>query len=1209
MRTGSLGAGAVVAIVLTGVGFQPGLPAASAVPADAQPLPPTYYYDNSTQATLIYPTILSTTAATVPQANEGGYDVVQIVTNGQSGWGASTTVDLVCPAGGPQPTVLAQGTQPTTASSFTANYANSTLTLLLSRPADLSAAGVVDCNLMIDGGMLPRISTEQLSFTPPGSPLFRLRYAPDAPALGAMTPHSYGQAPTSPLRATVALNGAATLFPYTATQVAPGYLPAPSVSGMENSSALVNCLPRDTAQWNSQQASINPSSVYAPGNGTPVDADGGYTAIEDQRVRTFVANGVQASTCDLVLPVTAADGGAAGQGFDVLASVNASSLPAAILQRVSDPTPAAGSGGFTWVPPYQGPVSLVITNNSDIADDQLHLGLVGASGPPASGSGQGGVTGNWKTYNDGTFQTLLFTDAPGYDATRHSATLSMTPAYTSGDLLFLQYLDGEPGTCYQGDCTAKPPTNKAAFVAQAAPGPSDPSVRFALAEFSYTTTALDVDLSLVDQYGISMTSTLSYQGNYLQNSYEDTGCFDTVTAAVQQVASSKAAVTKTHKDPKTKLTSVTGVVSPGKLTAQVTDPTGSGVVNPSLGYGAMTSYATWVRRHANYGGGTTGTTQALHINDILGNSPKGSGQNGTFDYTATYITTATTVGGVSVPQGYWALTGTIGGTSSRPAVPGPLLLVEHDSLAGAGTHGGTAYSIYGQDGPFKALVASGTVGNVTYKDVYGSPAAGWANDGGPLMNGGPCPAGKTCYKYTNMLKTIFRDFITPFANGLWGSPNPSLAGTPPRWSTGDQTAYMTVNPRTSSFGNAWGTSGPPAKPAWDVYQQAIVNNTNLGFDAFPGNTAQAPNQPVIYGMAYGDTMLPPALSPNFATPTADNWAITLGDPPYCAKERAVLPANQDVRATLGTALTALDYSAGAAPAADQMMEYQPVNFPAKAGSATYTLLDSSQRPVPVNAEDHQVVNGLVLDAATGALSGMPTATQPATTYFIKAVGSGDQSVYAIAPFTLTVKKPLTAVAPKPSLAPASQVVKVNTGTPIVTAALSATGFAGPVTYAITPALPSDLVLDVGTGEITGTPTVRQSTVDYTIRATDASSTASATAAVSIAVANPAPPPAPLGPTNLGGCFPTTQTVTGTVGNAITPTSPLSIPVAAPVFVQWPGTPDYPPGITGPTGPSPAPNSDGTFSGTPTVAGTTTVIVRCQGIDGYNGAASVTFNIS
>jgi len=214
----------------------------------------------------------------------------------------------------------------------------------------------------------------------------------------------------------------------------------------------------------------------------------------------------------------------------------------------------------------------------------------------------------------------------------------------------------------------------------------------------------------------------------------------------------------------------------------------------------------------------------------------------------------------------------------------------------------------------------------------------------------------------------------------------------------------------------------------------------------------------------------------------DNNLFTFGTP-------SISPASQTVSGSVGTSITATSALTG--------------SF--FAGSVTY----STNTPLPA---------GLTLSTSSGVISGTPSATQSATNYTITGTGATSGSA------TATVSITVIAAA---SVGPASQTVSGLVGTAITpTSALTGTNFTGSVSYAINPPLPTGLTMDATTGVISGTPTATQSASSYTITGTGATS-GSATATVSITViAAPSISPA-------------TQTVSGRVGTAITPTSTLT----------------------------------------------------------------------
>jgi hypothetical protein len=87
----------------------------------------------------------------------------------------------------------------------------------------------------------------------------------------------------------------------------------------------------------------------------------------------------------------------------------------------------------------------------------------------------------------------------------------------------------------------------------------------------------------------------------------------------------------------------------------------------------------------------------------------------------------------------------------------------------------------------------------------------------------------------------------------------------------------------------------------------------------------------------------------------------------------------------------------------------------------------------------------------------------------------------------------------PALSPATQTLSGTAGTAITpTTPFTPTGLTAPIVYSVSPGLPAGLTLDTDTGVISGTPNAEQSSLTYTITASDG--TFSATADVSITIA-------------------------------------------------------------------------------------------------------------
>jgi large repetitive protein len=219
-------------------------------------------------------------------------------------------------------------------------------------------------------------------------------------------------------------------------------------------------------------------------------------------------------------------------------------------------------------------------------------------------------------------------------------------------------------------------------------------------------------------------------------------------------------------------------------------------------------------------------------------------------------------------------------------------------------------------------------------------------------------------------------------------------------------------------------------------------------------------------------------------------------------------------------------------------------------------------------------NGLVLNGATGAITGTPT-TAAAFNFTITATdtSSGCQGIRA---YAVTAACPAITVNPAPPLP--NPVIGI-----VYSQQITASGGVGPYTYAVTSgALPNGLVLNGATGAITGTPTTAAA-FNFTITATDTSSGCQGIRAYAVTAACPVITvgPASLPSATVGATYgPVAMTATGG-------TAPYS-------FVVTSGT--LPPGFTLSTA--------GVLSGVLTSAGsfsftvTVTDAAGCQGVQGY-----------
>jgi putative Ig domain-containing protein len=129
--------------------------------------------------------------------------------------------------------------------------------------------------------------------------------------------------------------------------------------------------------------------------------------------------------------------------------------------------------------------------------------------------------------------------------------------------------------------------------------------------------------------------------------------------------------------------------------------------------------------------------------------------------------------------------------------------------------------------------------------------------------------------------------------------------------------------------------------------------------------------------------------------------------------------------------------------------------------------------------------GLALNASTGTISGIPTATASATALTLTVTDSSSPAQTKSVNLSLTISS-----ASVPTLAITTSSLpngQVGSG---YSATLAATGGTAPYTWSLTSgSLPAGLTLNASTGAITGTPTVTANATPLTFTATDSSSPA------------------------------------------------------------------------------------------------------------------------
>ena len=218
--------------------------------------------------------------------------------------------------------------------------------------------------------------------------------------------------------------------------------------------------------------------------------------------------------------------------------------------------------------------------------------------------------------------------------------------------------------------------------------------------------------------------------------------------------------------------------------------------------------------------------------------------------------------------------------------------------------------------------------------------------------------------------------------------------------------------------------------------------------------------------------------------------------------------------------------------------------------------------------------GLVFDNSTGTISGTPTVNSPTTTYTITANNTGGSA-------TTTVEITVNDVVPS-TIVYSGDPFTLTNGVPMSADTPTAAGGAVD-SWSISPDLPTGLVFDTATGEISGTPTVLSPLTTYTITATNTGGSDSVT--ISLEVND-------IAPTSITYANTPYTLTNNTAMQADTP-----ITTGGPV-VSWTITPALPAGLLFDT-------ATCEISGNPTVVNATTTYT----VNATNTGGSVTTTIT
>jgi CSLREA domain-containing protein len=628
-----------------------------------------------------------------------------------------------------------------------------------------------------------------------------------------------------------------------------------------------------------------------------------------------------------------------------------------------------------------------------------------------------------------------------------------------------------------------------------------------------------------------------------------------------------AAVTATTAIPTTTLTA-------GVAATAFTPVTGAGGTAP-LSYSVLPALPSALTMSATTGQitGTPAAASAATVYTVTVKDANNATATATFTLTVNGVVTATT----AVPT--TTLTAGVAATAFTP-------------VTGAGGTGALTYSVLpalpsaltmsattGQITGTPAAASAATVYTVTVKDANNATATATFT-----LTVNSVVTATTAIPTTTLTEGVAATAFTPVtgAGGTAPLTYSVLPALPSALTMSTTTGQITGTPAAASAATVYTVTVKDANNATATATFTLtVNGAVTATTAIPTTTLTAGHAATAFtpvtgagGTAPLSYSVLPAL-PSALTMSATTGQIT-GTPAAASAATVYTVTVKDTNNATATATFTLTVNGAlsattAIPTTTLTAGHAATAFTPVTGAGGTAPLTYSVLPALPSA--------LTMSATTGQITGTPAAASAATVYTVTVKDANNATVTAT--FSLTVNTVVTATTVVPTT--------ILTQNHVVTAFTPVTGGGGtaPLSYGVAPALPTGLLYNLTTGQITGTPTVASAATTYTVTVTDANGE-TATATFSLTVS---------GAVSATTAVPTTILTEGHLATAFTPvtgaggTAPLTFGVA----------PVLPAGLTMST-------TTGQITGTPTVvsaATTYTVTVT----DADNATATATFSLT